>query len=344
MYELLGGTPQRQQRIFLTIGAAAVAVVVIGVLVAVLSSRLPDSDDRLALTVESADVGPGVKAGTRVTLRGVPVGEVKSVEIPRPGQARVAIRLEQGGIRGLTDALAVRYQPGNYFGVTEMALLPRTGGAALRSGGVLRPSSSNDTISDLLTRSSVSVSGVMTPKLIDVTTKATKYTQAITPLLEVAFAVERQNAQSTTVPIGTTLRTVRSTVDGVPGVIEAAFEGWFVPQLRGGEKAGTLDFVVNSYDKVDATTTLLGTGFFTPLADMFGSHEADFKPGTVLLQVVMDATTKVMRTVSIPRQVVPVISGLNSAFVTVPEGTALRMNIVADRFPAAASVLPKGGR
>ena len=224
-----------------------------------------------------------------------------------------------------------------------MALVPGQGGADLRSGSTLRPRSSNDTISDLLTRSAVSVSGVMTPKLIDVTRKATRYTQAITPLLQVAFSIEQQNARSAQVPIGTTLRSVRTTLDGAPGLVEGAFEGWFVPQMRGGEAAGTLDYTVNNYDKIDKTTTLLGTGFFTPLADMFGSHEAEFTPGTVMLRVIMDSTTKVMRTVSIPRQIVPLIAGMNRAFITVPEGTALRMNVIADRLPAAASVL-EGGR
>ncbi|MGX9293458.1 MlaD family protein [Tsukamurella paurometabola] len=343
MYELLGGTPGRQQRVFFTVGIATIAVILIAVLAGVISSRIPASDPRLALTVESADVGPGVKAGTRVTLRGVPVGEVESVVIPRAGQARVAIKLDRGSLRGLTDALSVRYQPGNYFGVTEMALVPGRGGADLRSGSTLRPRSSNDTISDLLTRSAVSVSGVITPKLIEVTKKATEYTQAITPLLQVAFSVEQQNARSVKVPIGTTLRTVRSTLDGAPGLVEGAFEGWFVPQMRGGEAAGTLDYTVNNYDKIDKTTTLLGTGFFTPLADMFGSHEAEFTPGTVMLRVIMDSTTKVMRTVSVPRQIVPLITGVNNAFITVPEGTALRMNVVADRLPGAASVL-EGGR
>lgn len=343
MYELLGGTPGRQQRVFFTVGVATIAVILIAVLAGVVSSRIPASDPRLALTVESTDVGPGVKSGTRVTLRGVPVGEVESVVIPRAGQARVAVRLDRGSLRGLTDALSVRYQPGNYFGVTEMALIPGQGGTDLRSGSTLRPRSSNDTISDLLTRSAVSVSGVMTPKLIEVTRKATQYTQAITPLLQVAFSVEQQNARSVKVPIGTTLRAVRTTLEGAPGLVEGAFEGWFVPQMRGGEVAGTLDYTVNNYDKIDKTTTLLGTGFFTPLADMFGSHETEFTPGTVMLRVIMDSTTKVMRTVSVPRQIVPLITGVNSAFITVPEGTALRMNVVADRLPGAASVL-EGGR
>ncbi|KXO95235.1 virulence factor Mce family protein (plasmid) [Tsukamurella tyrosinosolvens] len=343
MYELLGGTPGRQQRVFFTVGVATIAVILIAVLAGVVSSRIPASDPRLALTVESTDVGPGVKSGTRVTLRGVPVGEVESVVIPRAGQARVAVRLDRGSLRGLTDALSVRYQPGNYFGVTEMALIPGQGGTDLRSGSTLRPRSSNDTISDLLTRSAVSVSGVMTPKLIEVTRKATQYTQAITPLLQVAFSVEQQNARSVKVPIGTTLRAVRTTLDGAPGLVEGAFEGWFIPQMRGGEVAGTLDYTVNNYDKIDKTTTLLGTGFFTPLADMFGSHETEFTPGTVMLRVIMDSTTKVMRTVSVPRQIVPLITGVNSAFITVPEGTALRMNVVADRLPGAASVL-EGGR
>lgn len=343
MYELLGGTPGRQQRVFFTVGVAAIAVILILAVAGVVASRFPASDPRLALTVESADVGPGVKTGTRVTLRGVPVGEVESVVIPRAGQARVAVRLDRESLRGLTDALSVRYQPGNYFGVTEMALVPGQGGADLRSGGTLRPRSSNDTISDLLTRSAVSVSGVMTPKLIEVTRQATQYTQAITPLLQVAFSVEQQNARSVKVPIGTTLRNVRTTLDGAPGLVEGAFEGWFVPQMRGGEVAGTLDYTVNNYDKIDKTTTLLGTGFFTPLADMFGSHETEFTPGTVMLRVIMDSTTKVMRTVSVPRQIVPLITGVNSAFITVPEGTALRMNVIADRLPGAASVI-EGGR
>ena len=61
-----------------------------------------------------------------------------------------------------------------------------------------------------------------------------------------------------------------------------------------------------------------------------------------MLRVIMDSTTKVMRTVSVPRQVVPLITGVNRAFITVPEGTALRMNVIADRLPAAASVLEGG--
>lgn len=338
MYELLGGTPQRQHRVFLRLGAATIAVIVV-VIAALLLLGTRKEDPGLKLTLLSTDIGPGVKPGTEVTLRGVPVGTVRSVGTPSPGDVRLVLGLEQGGVVGLTDSLKVRFQPGNYFGVTQVALMPQPGGEALRSGMQLHPATSSDTISDLLTRSADAVPGILDQNLIDVTKKLAGYTEALTPLLEVAFSIEQKNAQSTQIGVQQTLDTLGTTVEGLPGIIDAGF-GWTIEQLASTSSVRT---TVEDFDTVTATTGLLGTGFFQPLADLFGSHEQNFTPGSETLQVIMNNTTKVMSTVSIPRQVAPLITGLKRSFVKLPEGTAIRTDLVIDKIPAVASVLPPAG-
>ncbi|MDF0530746.1 MlaD family protein [Tsukamurella sp. 8F] len=334
MAQLLIGTPQRQHRVYMTVGIAAIVAIAVVALVFVGVRSIAGGDDRMPLTVSAPDVGAGVRAGTTVTMRGVPVGTVSAVAADGAGRVRVALRLDRADIAGLTDTFTVRYQPGNYFGVTELAIVPGEGGSPVRAGQVLRPEQSTDTISDLLNNSSVLVNSIITDRLVDVTRRATSYTQALTPLLELGFTLEQQVAATQKMRIGPQIALLRRTVDGVPGVVDAAF-GSMVELLHIPLSADT----VYNFTPIDKTTQLLGSGFFGPLGAMLGSHKDDFTPATLILRSVTDTATTVLGTVSISRQVIPLIDRLNHSFVTRNGKQALSVKMIVDRLPAAAAAL-----
>ncbi|GAA4390989.1 MlaD family protein [Tsukamurella soli] len=336
MSSLLIGTPQRQRRIFVTVGLVALAVIVVVAAVLTTLSSI-HRDNRLHLTLSAPDIGAGVQAGTVVTMRGVPVGTVASVAPDGAGRVLVGIGLDRGDIDGLTDSFGIRYQPGNYFGVTELAILPAAGGNPLRAGQLLTPAQSTDTISDLLNNSSVLVNGIITQHMVDVVRKATSYAQALTPLLQLGFSVEQQVALTQKMPIGPQIALLRRTVDGVPGVIDAAF-GSMVELLHIPLSSDT----VYDFTPIDQTTQLLGSGFFGPLGAMLGSHRDDFTPGTLIIRSITDTATSVFGTVSIRRQVLPLIDRLNGSFTTRGGHQALNVRLIVDRLPVTASVLGTG--
>ncbi len=333
MSNLLIGTPQRQRQVYVTVGVSALAALVVVALVLVgLSGRNPDGG-RLPLTIDAPDIGAGVQAGTLVTMHGVTVGTVRSVAADGAGRVMVDLGLDRADIAGLTDTFTIRYQPGNYFGVTEVAILPGAGGDPVRAGQVLSPDQTTDTISDLLNNSSVLVNGIINQRLVDVTRKATAYTQALTPLLELGFNVEQQVALTQKMPIGPQIALVRRTVDGLPGMANAAY-GSMVELLHIPLSADT----VYHFTPIDKTTQLLGSGFFGPLGAMLSSHKDDFTPGTLIIRTVTDTATTVLGTVSISRQVLPLIDHLDAAFAA-RGGKALNIRMIVDRLPVTASVL-----
>src|SRR5882757_6812813 len=142
-------------------------------------------DNRLAVVMDMPYVGQGVAIGTPLMMHGVTVGKVTAVSSLPSGEVRLNADLESAPTAALSDTLGVDFRPANYFAVTGINLVPGQGGQPLRNGGQLTTvPSGNFTLQALLSRMGEITGGVVTPQLVDVINRATRYTDGLNPLIE----------------------------------------------------------------------------------------------------------------------------------------------------------------
>ena len=81
--------------------------------------------------------------------------------------------------------MGIDFRPANYFGVTGINVLPGEGGQPLHDASLIKATpSGNFTLQALLSRANAISHTVLTPKVIDVIDRATRYTDGLEPLLE----------------------------------------------------------------------------------------------------------------------------------------------------------------
>jgi hypothetical protein len=177
--------------------------VVFGVIVAVMlavTNPFARHDDRLLVVIETPYVGQGVEAGSAVILHGVEVGRVTNTALAPNGDVRIETTLQKSPAQGLTDAMAIDFRPVNYFGVGGINIIPNSGGHALRDGTELSLTPGNFTLTELLSRLGDVSAGALTPKLISVIDRVSRYTDGLTPLFETMVTATTAVADVQTVP------------------------------------------------------------------------------------------------------------------------------------------------
>ncbi|MCV7386501.1 MCE family protein [Mycobacterium porcinum] len=191
---------QRQTRILRRVGATIVALVAVIAIVYITVDPFGDEPESVtSIAIDTPYVGQGVAGGTPVIMHGVKVGHVDRVDSMPAGGVRLFVDLQPKPTARLTDSVNIDFRPANYFGVTGINLIPTEGGEALRSGAHIsvRPKG-NFALQALLYRLGELSDHVVTPQLIDVIERATRYTDAMTPLLETMIMVSTSvtNVQS----------------------------------------------------------------------------------------------------------------------------------------------------
>ncbi|CDO30828.1 MlaD family protein [Mycolicibacterium porcinum] len=200
MTALLRMSEQRQTRILRRVGATIVALVAVIAIVYITVDPFGDEPESVtSIAIDTPYVGQGVAGGTPVIMHGVKVGHVDRVDSMPAGGVRLFVDLQPKPTARLTDSVNIDFRPANYFGVTGINLIPTEGGEALRSGAHIsvRPKG-NFALQALLYRLGELSDHVVTPQLIDVIERATRYTDAMTPLLETMIMVSTSvtNVQS----------------------------------------------------------------------------------------------------------------------------------------------------
>jgi hypothetical protein len=181
---MLRGSAESQVRVLALIGSAVVFAVIVAVALAV-TNPFARHDDRMLVVIETPYVGQGVQAGSAVVLHGVEVGRVTSTALVPNGDVRIETTLQKSPVQGLTDAMAIDFRPVNYFGVAGINIIPNSGGRALRDGSELTLTpKGNFTLTELLSRLGDVSAGALTPKLINVIDRVSRYTDGMTPLFE----------------------------------------------------------------------------------------------------------------------------------------------------------------
>ena len=220
---MLRGSDEHQNRVLLAIGAVFVVCIAMVASMAVWNPFARRPETMMSIAITTPYVGQGVQAGTAVILHGVKVGMVTDVNNLASGDVQLETDLQAQPTRGLTDTMNIDFRPINYFGVPGINIVPNTGGQPLRDGTrlALQPTG-NFTLSELLDQLGGVSEASLTPQLISVIDRVTRYTDGLNPLFETAVTVSRAVEAVQTDPTEELLAKLSSAVAAVPAFADQA--------------------------------------------------------------------------------------------------------------------------
>ena len=130
--------------------------------------------------------------------------------------------------------MGIDFRPINYFGVPGINLVPKPGGQALRDGSAISlVPTGNFTLSELLNQLGNVSESSLTPQLISVIERVTRYTDGLNPLFETAVTTVRAVDAVQTVPTEQLLTNLSSAIAAFPAFTDAAvISGTRVTQVR----------------------------------------------------------------------------------------------------------------
>ncbi|AYF74315.1 mammalian cell entry protein [Nocardia yunnanensis] len=201
--------------------AGAVALALVAAVVAgwsLYSSQR--SEDGLAISLRTEQIGDGVLVGTDVRANGVVVGKVTEIAPDQHGTQQISLRLDDHKLFGFDDSLQIDYAPANLFGISEIELRRGAGGSPLRAGTVLDFTGAHaaavyDATMGSILRSASQVGGsVLTPQMASVIAQAAADTQAFTPLVQALITAQRTITNNQKMPMSELLGNLGPAFDG----------------------------------------------------------------------------------------------------------------------------------
>lgn len=362
---MLRGSSQYQERVLTAIGAAVVLCVALAVSLIVREPFSGRAKDQLSIQIMTPYVGQGVEAGTAVVLHGVKVGQVTDVTNAAGGGVQLITELQAQPARGLTDTMSIDFRPINYFGVPGINLLPNPGGQALRDGiGITVVPTGNFTLSELLSQLGDVSASSLTPQLVNVIDRVTRYTDGLNPLFETAVTVARAFQAVQTVPTAQLVTNLSTAVAAFPPFTDAAIitgrriiDYSYYPGQDLGPAASSgpvLEFpfleraVVPSLGDVPedyfqehylATLDLTAKGLFASVGKLVSSHVDDLVPLIAGIKAITDTGPVLLR----PEDIAAKLSELRTRFETLYAGNgeqrAISVRILLDSLPGVAAPL-----
>jgi len=309
--------------------------------------------NRISVVMDLPYVGQGVATGTPLMMHGVTVGKVTAVSSLSGGDVRLNADLESAPTAQLTDALNVDFRPANYFGVTGINLVPRMGGQPLRNGTQIRTvPTGNFTLQALLSRLGEITGGVVTPQLVDVINRATRYTDGLNPLIESMLTAANSVAKVQTVSTEQLLRNTAGISIAFPSFVDAATaagygfnqgSGFVTFTVSGKDALPGQDFVPISGGPVTAgywkqraiaTLDVMANSFFGALGKLLSSHTSDLLPAVNLVQTLTDTVPGLVTPAGIADTLVELRTRFEKLYGGSPEQRALQVHIVLDQIPA----------
>lgn len=367
---LIRGSEKSQLRVLRRTGLGVVAVIAMGIGHVAFDPFGGKPEDVVSISIETPYVGPGVVDGTPLIMHGVKVGEVSTIaSVPNVGvQLNADLLMESA--EGLTDAMGIDFRPANYFGVTGINLIPSETGRPLRSGANLSVvPKGNFALQVLLDRLGTLSSQVITPRLISVADRATRYTDALTPLLETMITISTTVTNVQTVGTAQLLRNVTGINVAFPGMIDAAIttgDAYLHTKVGVGfdsEKDIRENPYVSYYDEkqsknYDDARRLLATDpdlfangrmkewlegaqydLFGPIGYLESSHIYELFPVVEQLRMMTDVIPKIVPAQDISATLAEVRTRLERMYEGSGEQRALQVRVVLDEFPAVAGPL-----
>jgi hypothetical protein len=362
---MLRGSSQHQERVLTAIGAAVLLCIALAVSLIVINPFGGRPKDQFAIAITTPYVGQGVEAGTAIVLHGVKVGQVTNVTNTASGGVQLDTELQTQPARGLTDAMNIDFRPINYFGVPGINVIPHTGGQALRDGSDINLApTGNFTLSELLNQLGNVSASSLTPQLITVIDRVTRYTDGLNPLFETAVTVSRAVEAAQTVPTEQLLTNLSTAVAAFPAFTDAvATTGRRLidyryypgqnpqPSASSGPKLAypylqdvtvpSLGDISGDYFQKRFITTLDSqqNGLFGAVGKLLYSHVDDLIPLISAIKAITDTGPVLLR----PQDIAEKLSELRSRFEKLYAGNgdqhAISVRILLDSLPGVAAPL-----
>jgi hypothetical protein len=362
---MLRGSSEHQERVLAIAGTALVLCIALVTFFAVTNPFSGRPADQFSIAINTPYVGQGVEAGTAIVLHGVKVGNVTSVDNTGAGAVKLAADLDKQAVQGLTNAMNIDFRPINYFGVAGINLLPNSGGQELRNGSeVSLVPQGNFTLSELLSQLGGVSEASLTPQLIQVIDRVTRYTDGLNPLFETAVTVTKAVADEQTVPTEQLLANTSSIAAAFPGFIDSLIEAptrltdfhyypgqtfppaaaiapkLEYPYLEGVPVPNLADESEDYFQKSYITfLDLASNGLFGAVGKLETSHVDDLFPLIAGIKALTDVTPPLLR----PQEIAQKLAELRSRFEKLYAGDgdqrAISVRVLLDSLPGVAAPL-----
>lgn len=340
---LLNASAEAEKRVFAIVGAAVVlGIAGVGGLVDVFNPFGGRAANQISVVIDTPYVGPGVGKGTAMVMHGVTVGEVTAIQSLPKGGVRLDADLQKAPAAGLTDSMSIDFEPINYFGVTGINLIGAAGGQPLRDGARLNiVPKGNFALETLLSRLGKLTTGALTKQLIQVVDKATRYTDALNPMIETALIAANAVAETQTVPTARLLTNATGLSVAFPPFVNAAIDvGDSSVHGRNASNWGTWNISDETYQRIfKPYIDLAQHGLFGAVGRLEGTHVDDLLPAIDSVQALTDVVPPLIRPEGISDMLVELRSRLERMYAGTPEQRAMQVRIVLDRLPGVAAPL-----
>jgi hypothetical protein len=325
------------------VGVAFFTCVAVAVLVMAANPFGGQPAENISITIDTPYVGQGVAAGTDVVMNGVAVGQVTSISSLATGGVRLDAQLQKKPIAGLTDTMRIDFRPINYFGVTGINIIAGSGGQALRDGmQIATVPEGNHTLQALLSRLGEVSTGVLTPQLIGVIDRATRYTDALNPLVETALIAADAVAQVQTVSTELLLAHAAGISVVLPSAVDSLLYtgSELVHDNRNIQRRGHGDYTDDEWQNLFIPTVELAAGqLFNAIGQVLSSHTGDLIPVTDSLKAITAVVPPLIR----PEGFAQTLAELRTRFEKMYGGTAeqpaVQVRVILDRLPGVAAPL-----
>lgn len=340
---LLRGTAESEARTLTRVGVAVVLFsVAVLASIQVFNSFGGRPAGVISVVIDTPYVGEGVAKGTAVVLHGVKVGEVTGVATLPAGSVRLDADLRSGRVTGLTNTLDVDFRPINYFGVTGINLIAGNGGQPLHDGARINTvPKGNFTLQALLYRFGELSTGVLTPQLIQVVERATRYVDALDPLLESILIVSNSVAGVQTVSTAQLITNTTKLGTGVPAFVGSISEcgEMYINTDRSYVTTGTRDFSKEFFDIRGRGVVRDAVHVFGDIGTLEATHVGDLLPVVNTIKALTDVVPPLLRPDGIAQTLVGLRSRFEKLYAGTPEQPALNVRIALDSLPAVAGPL-----
>lgn len=296
---------------------------------------------QIQVAIETPYVGQGVSSGTALVIHGVKVGEVDGVSSLPAGGVRLNAGLDSRPTAGLTDELEVDFRPANYFGVTAINLIPRTGGRALADGSVIRVTpQGNFTMQALLSQLGAVSHGVLTPRLVSVIDRISRYTDALDPMLETVLVAANTVTDVQTVSAAQLLTNFAGISVATPGFTDAAIRSTELLLHTGFETLTDAAYEQTFRPSVD----LVSTSLFGASGKLLSSHSVELAPTMDLIKALSDVVPGIVPPDALADNARELRSRLERLFVGTSDQRAVQVQVVLDHLPGVAAPMGLEGQ
>lgn len=349
----------------MTIGTVALLCIVVAVLLIVVNPFGGRPKNVLSVAFTTPYIGQGIEAGAAVVLHGIKVGNITNVTNTAGGGVRLETDLQTQPVQGLTDKVDIDFRPINYFGVPGINLLPNPGGQALRDGSQISlVPKGNFTLSQLLAQLGDVSAASLTPQLVNVIDRATRYTDGLNPTFETVVTMTRTIDAAQTVPTEQLLANLAPAIAAFPAFTDASlvtgrrivdFDYYPGQNRQSPASSGPkleLPFltdtkVQNLSDETEPffrnvayhTTDLLANGLFASVGKVVSSHVDDLYPLISGLKSITDTGPVLLRPLDVAQKLAELRSRFEKLYAGDGHQHAISVKILLDSLPGVAAPL-----